>query len=118
MKIQKHRGIIYSTLTVSEKNSTKMKFDRIFFTMSSLSNFQPIICTEVVKHLSYPWKNLSGCRKSNSNHGTAEDILNIPTQGDIGYAFEVDMIYPKKYHKVVVKKEKSNKCNNFLLKFR
>ena len=36
----------------------------------------------------------------------AEDILNIPTQGNIGYAFEVDMIYPKQYHKVVMKEIK------------
>ena len=26
---------------------------------------------------------------------TAKDILNIKTQGEIGYPFEVDMIYPK-----------------------
>ena len=37
---------------------------------------------------------------------TAEDILNIPTQGETGYAFEVDMIYPKKYHKVMIKEKK------------
>ena len=39
---------------------------------------------------------------------TAEDILNIPTQGETGYAFEVDMIYPKKYHKVMMIKEKKD----------
>ena len=37
---------------------------------------------------------------------TAEQILNIPTQGEIGYAFEVDMIYPKKYNKVMIKEKK------------
>ena len=31
---------------------------------------------------------------------TAKDILNLPTQSSVGYAFECDLIYPKKYHKV------------------
>ena len=31
---------------------------------------------------------------------TAKDILKLPTQGETGYAFEVDLEYPKKYHKV------------------
>ena len=29
---------------------------------------------------------------------SAKDILNLPTQSEIGYAFEVDLFYPKKYH--------------------
>ena len=29
---------------------------------------------------------------------TAKDILRLPSQGKIGYAFEVDLKYPKKYH--------------------
>lgn len=29
---------------------------------------------------------------------TAQDILKIPTQEDIGFAFEVDLIYPKRLH--------------------
>ena len=37
-----------------------------------------------------PEENLKSC--------TARDILKLPTQGDIGYAFEVDLEYPKKYH--------------------
>ena len=28
------------------------------------------------------------------------DILNLPSQSRIGYAFEVDLHYPKKYHRV------------------
>ena len=31
---------------------------------------------------------------------TVADILNLPTQTEIGYAFEVDLSYPEKYHKV------------------
>ena len=31
---------------------------------------------------------------------TDKDILNLPSQSRIGYAFEVDLHYPKKYHKV------------------
>ena len=31
---------------------------------------------------------------------TAKDILKLPTQSDVGYAFECDLIYPKKYHRV------------------
>ena len=36
---------------------------------------------------------------------TTADILNLPSQSRVGYAFEVDLLYPKKYHEV----------NNFLL---
>ena len=32
---------------------------------------------------------------------TSTDILNLPPQTEIGYAFEVDLNYPKKYHKVI-----------------
>ena len=32
------------------------------------------------------------------NSWTAKDILKLPSQGDIGYAFEVDLSYPEKYH--------------------
>ena len=28
------------------------------------------------------------------------DILNLPSQSRIGYAFKVDLHYPKKYHRV------------------
>ena len=44
-----------------------------------------------------------------------KDILNLPTQADIGYAFEVDLVYPKKYHRVRVIqiRMKGNKENNF-----
>ena len=31
---------------------------------------------------------------------TDKDILNLPSQSRIGYAFEVDLHYPKKYHAV------------------
>ena len=31
---------------------------------------------------------------------TDKDILNLPSQSRIGYAFEVDLHYPKKYHEV------------------
>lgn len=31
---------------------------------------------------------------------TKKDIMNFPTQTDTGYAFEVDLVYPKKYHRV------------------
>ena len=46
-----------------------------------------------------------------------KDILNLPTQADIGYAFEVDLVYPKKYHRVRVIqiRMKGNKENNFFL---
>ena len=29
------------------------------------------------------------------------DILNLPSQTEIKYAFEVNLNYPKKYHKVI-----------------
>ena len=35
-----------------------------------------------------------------------EDILNLPSQSRIGYDFEVDLHYPKKYHEI----------NNFFVK--
>lgn len=31
---------------------------------------------------------------------TSQDILRIPPQGDVGYAFEVDLHYPSHLHKV------------------
>ena len=32
---------------------------------------------------------------------SAEYIQNIPSQGDVGYAFEVDLQYPDHLHKVI-----------------
>ena len=29
---------------------------------------------------------------------TAKDVMKLPSQGEVGYAFEVDLYYPKKYH--------------------
>ena len=40
---------------------------------------------------------------------TAKDILQLPSQSDIGYAFECDLVYPKKYHKVSVAKKGKKK---------
>ena len=36
----------------------------------------------------------------NIKNWTKQDILNIPSQGNTGYAFEVDLHYPSHLHKV------------------
>ena len=45
-----------------------------------------------------PVGNFEWVPKENLKSCTARDILKLPTQGNIGYAFEVDLKYPKKYH--------------------
>ena len=95
MKIQKHRGIIYSTLTVREK-----KFDQIEISTRYFFYFSPIIFLAnnlygSCETFKLPVEKFEWVSEKQLESWTAEDILNIPTQGDIGYAFEVDMIYPK-----------------------
>lgn len=36
--------------------------------------------------------------KDQLNTWTAKDIMKLPSQSETGYAFEVDLYYPKKYH--------------------
>ena len=60
-------------------------------------------------------ENFEWVSKEQLESWTAEDIMNIPTQGETGYAFEVDMIYLKKYHEVLILKKKGGEkvINNF-----
>ena len=56
-------------------------------------------------------ENFEWVSKEQLESWTTEDIMNIPTQGETGYAFEVDMIYPKKYDEVLKKKVGGRKSN-------
>ena len=47
-----------------------------------------------------PVGNFKWMSKKEIESWTAADILNLPSQSRVGYAFEVDLLYPKKYHEV------------------
>ena len=50
--------------------------------------------------LKLPVSNFKWVSKNVLQKWTAKDILRIPAQGDIGYAFEVDLHYPSHLHRV------------------
>ena len=50
--------------------------------------------------LKLPVSDFKWVPKSEFKRWTAEDIINIPLQGDTGYAFEVDLHYPSHLHQV------------------
>ena len=77
---------------------TKKKFNLISLSFFSLANNLYGSC-ETFK---LPVENFEWVSKEQLESWTAEDIMNIPTQEETGYAFEVDMIYPKKYHEVLI----------------
>ena len=45
-----------------------------------------------------PVGNFEWIPKDKLKSWTAKDILKLPVQSEVGYAFEVDLFYPKKYH--------------------
>ena len=52
--------------------------------------------------LKLPVSNFVWLAKEKVRRMSAQDILNLPSQNDIGYAFEVDLLYPDHLHKVCV----------------
>ena len=53
--------------------------------------------------LKLPVSNFAWLSKKEVRHMTTENIINLPAQDDIGYAFEVDLKYPSYLHKVIKK---------------
>ena len=47
-----------------------------------------------------PVGNFKWVSKKEIKTWTDADILKLPSQSKIGYAFEVDLLYPEKYHTV------------------
>ena len=85
----------------------KRKFSLIFFQFPPIK-FLANNLYGSCETFKLPVGNFEWVSKKQLESWTAEDILNIETQGEIGYAFEVDMIYPKKYHEVVMKEGKKH----------
>ena len=52
--------------------------------------------------LKLPVSNFTWLTKKEVRRMSSEDILSLPAQADIGYAFEVDMRYPNHLHKVII----------------
>ena len=50
--------------------------------------------------LKLPVSDFQWVSKTEFKKWTAEDIINIPSQDDTGYAFEVDLHYPSHLHQV------------------
>ena len=51
--------------------------------------------------LKLPVSNFAWLTKKEVQHMTAKNIIRLPAQDDIGYAFEVDLQYPNHLHKVI-----------------
>ena len=51
--------------------------------------------------LKLPVSNFAWVSKEEIQQMTSEDIMNLPAQSDIGFAFEVDLEYPNYLHKVI-----------------
>ena len=51
--------------------------------------------------LKLPVSNFEWVSEKEMRHMTSEYIIKLPAQDDIGYAFEVDLKYPKHLHKVI-----------------
>ena len=51
--------------------------------------------------LKLPVSNFTWVSKKEMRHMTSKNIINLPAQDDIGFAFEVDLQYPKYLHKVI-----------------
>ena len=50
--------------------------------------------------LKLPVSNFAWVPKEKLRQMTSDYIINLPAQGDIGYAFEVDLTYPNHLHEV------------------
>ena len=51
--------------------------------------------------LKLPVSDFAWLSKKEIRQLTSEDIINLPPQSDIGFAFEVDLQYPNYLHKVI-----------------
>ena len=51
--------------------------------------------------LKLPVTNFNWLSEKEMRHMTSENIIKLPAQDDIGYAFEVDLKYPNYLHKVI-----------------
>ena len=50
--------------------------------------------------LKLPVSNFAWVSKEKLRQMTTDYIINLPAQSDVGYAFEVDLLYPNHLHKV------------------
>ena len=51
--------------------------------------------------LKLPVSNFVWVSKEKLKQMTSDYIINLPAQDDVGYAFEVDLLYPDHLHKVI-----------------
>ena len=51
--------------------------------------------------LKLPVSHFTWLSKEEIRQMTAKDIINLPAQDDVGYAFEVDLKYPNYLHEVI-----------------